>query len=86
LIDVSAGGALIESAHRLLPGTKIELHLETHDHRTIVRARVLRCAVVVVHASGISYRGAVCFDRGLAWLVEPPAEYSLPGEVDGSPR
>jgi hypothetical protein len=74
VVDVSAGGALIETVHRLLPGTRIELQLDTHEHRTVVRARVLRCAVVVVHASGISYRGAVCFDRCLAWLVDDPAE------------
>jgi hypothetical protein len=29
LIDVSAGGALIETTHRLLPGYSIELHVET---------------------------------------------------------
>ena len=84
LVDVSAGGALIETAHRLLPGTGIELHLETHDRRFVVRARVMRCAVVIIHASGVSYRGAVCFDSCLPWLVDGPIEkYSLVAELDG---
>jgi hypothetical protein len=87
MVDVSAGGALIETTHRLLPGTGIELQLDAHEHRTVVRARVLRCAVVVVHASDISYRGAVCFDTCLGWLVDAPTESdSLVAEVDRSSR
>jgi len=70
LIDVSAGGALIETTHRLLPGTSIELHLETRSHRTNVRGRVLRCAIVVVRPSWVCYRGAIGFDRHLPWLVD----------------
>jgi len=33
LIDVSATGALIETSQRLLPGTSVELHVETSDRR-----------------------------------------------------
>jgi PilZ domain-containing protein len=69
LIDVSADGALIETNHRLLPGTCVELHVETRSHRTNVRGRVLRCAIVLVRPSWVCYRGAIGFDRHLPWLL-----------------
>ena len=70
LIDVSAGGALIETTHRLLPGATVELHVETRSHRTNVRGRVLRCAIVLVRPSWVCYRGAIGFDRQLPWLLD----------------
>lgn len=70
LIDVSAGGALIETSHRLLPGTSVELHVETRSHRTNVRGRVLRCAIVLLRPSWVCYRGAIGFDRHLPWLLD----------------
>jgi hypothetical protein len=70
LIDVSAGGALIETTHRLLPGTSVELQVETRLHRTNVRGRVLRCAIVAVRPSWVCYRGAIGFDRHLPWLMD----------------
>ena len=69
LVDVSAGGALIETAYRLLPGTSVELHVETAQHRTCIRGRVLRCAVAEVCSTLICYRGAIRFDGGLPWLM-----------------
>ena len=69
LIDLSAGGALIETAYRLLPGTSVELHVETAQHRACVRGRVLRCAVADVCSTLIRYRGAIRFDGGLPWLM-----------------
>ena len=70
LIDVSAGGALIETSHRLLPGTSVELQVETGTHRTNVRGRVLRCAMFEVRPSWVCYRGAIGFDRHLPWLLD----------------
>ena len=67
VIDISAGGALVETTHRLLPGTSVELHVETRSHQTNVRGRVLRCAVVLVRPSWVCYRGAIGFDRHLPW-------------------
>jgi hypothetical protein len=71
LIDISSGGALIETGHRLLPGTSVELLLERHHYRASVRGRVLRCSVVRLHPSSVCYRGAIGFDRSLPWFVEP---------------
>jgi hypothetical protein len=70
LINISAGGALIETGHRLLPGSNVDLILERTPHRASVRGRVLRCTVVRLHSASICYRGAIGFDRSLPWFVE----------------
>ena len=69
VIDVSASGALIETHHRLLPGTVVDLKVERDCGCTAVRARVLRCAVFRVRPSYVCYRGAIGFERHLPWLV-----------------
>ena len=69
VVDVSAAGALLETGHRLLPGTFVELHVETEHHRTRVRGRVVRCAVFSVKAATVCYRGGIAFDRELPWFV-----------------
>ena len=79
LIDVSAGGALIETAHRLLPGAAIEVQLETSSSRESLKGRVLRCAVSGLRASAIHYRAAIAFERPLVWFAEDGADgYHVP--------
>jgi hypothetical protein len=78
LIDVSAGGALIETGHRLLPGTSVELQVETGTDRANLRGRVLRCAVVRLRPTWVCYRGAIAFDRHLPWFVDERREPSTP--------
>lgn len=78
LIDVSAGGALIETSHRLLPGSPVELQVETGSGRASVRGRVLRCAVVRVRPTWVCYRGAIAFDRHLPWFVDQRGERATP--------
>jgi hypothetical protein len=78
LIDVSAGGALIETSHRLLPGAPVELQVETGTDRASVRGRVLRSAVVRVRPTWVCYRGAIAFDRHLPWFVDEHREPSTP--------
>jgi hypothetical protein len=70
LINIGAGGALIETGHRLLPGASVDLVLERSHYRATVRGRVLRCAVVRLESASICYRGAIGFDRSLPWFVE----------------
>ena len=36
VIDLSNGGALVEGATRLLPGTHVDVHVITRDGRTLV--------------------------------------------------
>lgn len=80
IIDVSAGGALIETPHRLLPGRTLELQIEGRDRHTIVRGRIVRCSVARVCAASVSYRAAIHFERPLPWFVEPQIAdgYELP--------
>lgn len=85
LIDVSSGGALVETAHRLLPGKSVELHIEAPDRRGTLRGRVLRCSVVGVRPASICYRGAIAFDRHLPWFTEA-AGYEVPFRGDVTPQ
>jgi hypothetical protein len=85
LIDVSLGGALVECVRRLLPGTLIELYLVAGDRSASVRGRVLRCAVVRLKATFISYRGAIGFDRDLPWFPdEATMGYAVHTETCGA--
>ena len=78
LIDVSSGGALIDTSHRLLPGTSVELQVEMGTGRASVRGQVLRCAVVRLRPTWVCYRGAIAFDRHLPWFVDERGEASTP--------
>ena len=63
VVDVSDAGALVESAARLLPGTHVEVHVVTHEGRTLVRSRVTRASVHVLTADTLRYRAALAFER-----------------------
>ena len=90
LVDVSAGGALIETSHRLLPGACVELHLRREAADAVMRGRVLRCSVARLCANTVSYRGAIAFERALPWFADDAfSGYSLPGpenRTSASPR
>jgi hypothetical protein len=78
VIDVSAGGALIETNHRLLPGSEVELDVEKGTDRARVRGRVVRCSVVRIRPTWVCYRGAIAFDRHLPWFVDERGEVTTP--------
>ena len=79
LIDVSAGGALVEGRYRLLPGASVELQLETSQLTAGVRGRVVRCSVSRLRSTSVCYRGAIAFDRHLPWFVDDEsAGYAVP--------
>ena len=78
MIDVSAAGVLVETGHRLLPGTNVELRMERATDRTSVQGRVVRCFVVRVRPASICYRGAIAFDRHLSWFIDVDG-YPVPG-------
>jgi PilZ domain-containing protein len=86
VIDVSAGGALVESDRRLLPGAPVELHLRTDQRSEIVRGRIVRCAVTRLRANAVCYRGAIAFDHTLLWLVDESAAGYLVPVVETRPR
>jgi hypothetical protein len=71
VIDLSAGGALVQAAKPLRPGAKVHFQLTTADRAWALSGRVLRCAVWLVdpHA-GVTYRGALQFEERCESLWE----------------
>ena len=65
IVDLSAGGALIETDWRLLPGMRVEMQVGDPVPLFRVSARILRCHVAVVGRTRIRYRGALMFDKQL---------------------
>jgi hypothetical protein len=80
VIDVSAGGALIEIPQRLLPGAAVDLQIQTAQRRTTVRGRVVRCSIAGLHSTMVSYRAAVAFDHQWPLLESEWSEYSIPAD------
>jgi len=84
VIDLSSGGALVEADRRLLPGSAVELQLQAQDRQATMRGSVVRCFVVRVRPASISYRGAIAFDRQLAWFGDG-AGYGIPFGAEVTP-
>lgn len=72
LVDISPGGALLDTPLRLLPGSTVDLCFATNRERIAIRGEVVRCGVARV--GPMVYRGAVRFERRLplfdGWTVE----------------
>jgi len=64
LLDLSAGGALVESHARMNPGTRTELQLFGAQRRH-VRGQIGRCRVS--HLDPVRYEGAIVFDEHVDW-------------------
>jgi PilZ domain-containing protein len=81
LVDLSAGGALIQGPRQLRPGARVHLQLLTPHRRLGIGARVLRCAVASLD-QGIQYRGALKFDHRCPDLWEGSTldGYTVPDE------
>ena len=63
VVDLSAGGALVEGERPLRPGARVHVHVATSVGAFTAMARVLRCAVWALHPTdGVVYRGALQFD------------------------
>jgi hypothetical protein len=79
VVDVSTAGVLLETCHRLLPGTSIEVHFGRDARLPLVRGKVVRCVVARVGPDRVCYRGAILFDRRQPWLAEDSYPgYSVP--------
>ncbi len=70
LVDVSRGGALLESDTPLPPGTRICLRLVTTDTTLLIDGRVLRSRVSCLQPGLVRYRSAVAFDEDVALFAE----------------
>ena len=64
LVNVSSGGALIESLARIKPGARAELQLSGTTRR-LVRGRIDRCRVVAI--GPVRYEAAIVFEQALEW-------------------
>jgi hypothetical protein len=72
LIDLSAGGALVEAGRPLRPGGRVHLQFHRGTRRFTTAAKVLRCAVWALDAeAGVMYRGALEFENRCESLWEP---------------
>ena len=71
VVDLSAGGALIETDWRLLPGMRVEMQLGEPAPLFRVAGRVLRCHVSVLGRERIRYRCALMFEEGLSFGEAP---------------
>ena len=65
ILDLSSGGALIETNWRLLPGTRVEMQVGDPVPLFRVAGRILRCQVALVDRERIRYRGALKFENPL---------------------
>lgn len=74
IVNLSSGGALIETDWRLLPGMRVEMQVGDPVPLFRVAARILRCHVALVDRARIRYRGALLFDKPL-----PFGEAATPG-------
>ena len=73
LINISRGGALLESDRRLRPSTRICLKLAVAENVHQVWGRVLRSQVSGIQG-GLHYQSAVAFEEELALLNDVPAD------------
>jgi len=68
VIDLSEGGALVETSRRLTPGSTAELLLDAPDGRHSTRASVVRSSVCVLLADLVLFRTALMLERPVPWL------------------
>ena len=81
LVDLSAGGALIQGPRPLRPGARVHLQLLTGTRRLGIAAHVLRCSVTSLDSrQGVQYRGALRFDHrcDLLWEASTLDGYLVP--------
>jgi hypothetical protein len=73
VIDLSSGGALLESAARMSPGARAELQLIGAGRR-LVRGRIGRCQIVRLEP--LCYRGAMVFEQPLEFAIHGGATFA----------
>jgi uncharacterized protein DUF6982/PilZ domain-containing protein len=85
LIDLSIGGAQVETAVTLRPGSTIVVQIQGEDRDIALASQVLRCRIAAI-APVATYRGALAFRRaiqlpGLAAASESIAPLDAAHEV-----
>ena len=72
VIDWSAGGALVQAARPLRPGSRVHLKVTMERHTLAIAAHVVRCAVWALGDDGVTYRGALKFEERCESLWDAP--------------
>jgi PilZ domain len=70
ILDLSSGGALIETDWQLMPGTRVDLQLGSPIGQYRVAARILRSQVALLHRERVRYRGALRFEERISFPWE----------------
>ena len=63
VVNLSRGGALLETSQRVLPGRRYVVHWRRAGRVCAVSARLLRASVRAVGPSRVVYHGALAFDE-----------------------
>jgi hypothetical protein len=80
LIDLSRGGARIETDRRMLPNSSVALKLVAADSTFLITGRVVRSRVIRLTAGGLGYDVAVSFNEPLQQFADlPQAGETVPG-------
>ncbi|MBZ5496081.1 MAG: PilZ domain-containing protein [Acidobacteriia bacterium] len=78
LVNISRGGALVETEARMIPGVSICIRLVAADAVFMLRGRVLRSRALSLRGSTILYESAIAFNEELPLLAgefdEPAVE------------
>jgi len=77
VLDLSAGGALLETDFQMQPGSSLVLELLGLEGPTVAPFRVVRCQIASLNG-GLRYRGACAFKRPLD-LPDLLGSSSVPG-------
>jgi PilZ domain len=70
LVNISRGGALVESTSRLTPSSNISLRLVAGESSFVIRGRVLRSQVAGFLGCMLRYRSAIQFTQEFVLLPE----------------
>lgn len=80
LVNLSAGGALLQGGRPFRPGARVHLQLVTSARTLVLAAHVLRCNVWALdEVDGATYRGALRFEQRCALFWESLAPHVAHG-------
>ena len=80
LINISRGGALLESQEPLAKGSEICLQLITAGKIYLIKGRILRYYISFIAGNILRYRSAIAFDKDFA--IMPAREASRDVQVE----
>ena len=78
VVNVSAGGLLIDVSLRLLPGVQSLLEIVHIDGVLRVSGRVVRSEIVNISGRAVQYRSAIAFDRRLDFIDQDVSSELVP--------